>query len=278
MTSDLTSIASSLPLLTGASIPRLGLGVWLTPGGGVTRAAVHAALGNGYRHVDTAKVYGNEDEVGAAIRDSGLRRDEVFVTTKLWNADQGYDAALRAFDRSLERLGLEYVDLYLIHWPVAGQRLESWRALEKVHGEARARAIGVSNFLRPHLEELLGRAKVVPAVDQIELSPFLQRRETVAFCREHGIVVEAYSPLTHGRRLGDPVVATIARSVERSPAQVLIRWGIQHEFVVLPKSARPERIAENAAVFDFELDEGAMGRLDSLEAGLVTGWDPATQK
>jgi diketogulonate reductase-like aldo/keto reductase len=228
--------------------------------------------------VDTAKVYGNEDEVGAAIRDSGLRRDEVFVTTKLWNADQGYDAALRAFDRSLERLGLEYVDLYLIHWPVAGQRLESWRALEKVHGEARARAIGVSNFLRPHLEELLGRAKVVPAVDQIELSPFLQRRETVAFCREHGIVVEAYSPLTHGRRLGDPVVATIARSVERSPAQVLIRWGIQHEFVVLPKSARPERIAENAAVFDFELDEGAMGRLDSLEAGLVTGWDPATQK
>jgi diketogulonate reductase-like aldo/keto reductase len=204
-------------------------------------------------------------------------RDQVFVTTKLWNDDQGYDSALRAFDESLARLGLDYVDLYLLHWPVPGKRLDSWRALEKLHADGRARAIGVSNFLRPHLEELLGKARVVPAVNQIELSPFLQRRETVAFCHEKGIVVEAYSPLTHGRRLDDPVVADVARRVKRTPAQVLLRWGIQHGFVELPKSTREARIAENAAIFDFELDAAAMQKLDGLEAGLTTGWDPAGQ-
>jgi diketogulonate reductase-like aldo/keto reductase len=201
----------------------------------------------------------------------------VFVTTKLWNADQGYDSALRAFDESLARLDLEHVDLYLLHWPVAGLRLESWRALERLHGEGRARAIGVSNFLRPHLEELLARAQVVPAVDQIELSPFLQRHDTVAFCRQHGIAIEAYSPLTRGQRLDHPVVLEVARKAARTPAQVLLRWGVQHGFVVLPKSTRPERIAENAALFDFELAAPEMARLDGLEEGLTTGWDPATQ-
>jgi diketogulonate reductase-like aldo/keto reductase len=267
---------ASLPLLTGARIPQVGLGVWQTPRG-VTQAAVTAALQGEYRHVDTAMIYRNEEDVGRAVRESGVPRAEVFVTTKLWNADQGFDPALRAFDASLARLGLEYVDLYLIHWPVAGRRLDSWRALERIHAEKRARAIGVSNFMKPHLEELLARASVVPAANQIELTPFLQRRETVSFCQEHGIVVEAYSPLTRGERLGHPVVVDVARGAGRTPAQVLLRWGIQHGFVVLPKSANPARIAENAALFDFVLDAGAMARLDALDEGLVTGWDPATQ-
>jgi len=268
---------TTLQLNSGARIPQVGLGVWQTPSGATTRQAVTAALKVGYRHVDTARVYGNEADVGAGVRESGVARGEVFVTTKLWNADQGYDAALRAFDASLKRLGLEYVDLYLIHWPVAEKRLDSWRALERIHAEGRARSIGVSNFLVPHLEELLGKARRVPAVNQIELTPFLQRRETRALCAKHGIVVEAYSPLTHGLRLDHPVVKDVARRAGRSVAQVLLRWGLQQGLVVLPKSTKPARIAENGALFDFTLDDRAMNELDALEEGLVTGWDPGDQ-
>jgi diketogulonate reductase-like aldo/keto reductase len=268
---------ASIALNTGARIPQVGLGVWQTPRGSTTRAAVESALATGYRHVDTARIYGNEADVGGALRATAIPRAELFVTTKLWNQDQGYDGTLAAFDASLTRLGLEQVDLYLIHWPVAGRRLDSWRALERLHAEGRARAIGVSNYLVPHLRELLDAARVVPAVNQIELSPFLQRRDTVDLCRQHGIVVEAYSPLTHGVRLAHPVVLDIARRVKRSAAQVLLRWGIQRQFVVLPKSTQPRRIAENAALFDFALDPDAMTTLDGLEEGLTTGWDPATQ-
>ena len=268
---------TTLQLSSGARIPQVGLGVWQTPSGATTRAAVAAALDGGYRHIDTARIYGNEADVGAAVRESGVAREALFVTTKLWNADQGYDGALRAFDASLKRLGLDYVDLYLIHWPVAGKRLDSWRALERIHEDGRARSIGVSNFLVPHLEELLGKATRVPAVNQIELTPFLQRRETRALCARHGIVVEAYSPLTHGKRLDHPVIKDVARRVGRSVAQVLLRWGLQQGLVVLPKSTKPARIAENGALFDFTLDDGAMKDLDGLEEGLVTGWDPAEQ-
>jgi diketogulonate reductase-like aldo/keto reductase len=270
--------STTLKLNSGALIPQVGLGVWQTPSGATTRQAVRAALDLGYRHVDTARIYGNEADVGAGLLASGVPREQLFVTTKLWNDDQGYDRALRAFDASLKRLGLEYVDLYLLHWPVAGQRLDSWRALERLHEEGRARSIGVSNFLVPHLDELLAHAKHIPAVNQIELTPFLQRRDTRALCQQHGIVVEAYSPLTHGQRLDHPVVAEIARRVGRSVAQVLLRWSLQHGHVVLPKSARPARIAENGALFDFVLDDGAMKELDALEEGLVTGWDPASQR
>jgi len=269
---------TTLQLNSGARIPQVGLGVWQTPSGATTRQAVAAALDAGYRHVDTARIYGNEADVGAAVRASSVARESVFVTTKLWNADQGYDPALRAFDASLKRLGLDYVDLYLIHWPVAGKRLESWRALERIHEEGRARSIGVSNFLVPHLEELLEKATRIPAVNQIELTPFLQRRDTRALCAKHGVVVEAYSPLTHGRRLDHPVVRDVARRVGRSVAQVLLRWGLQHGLVVLPKSTKPARIAENGVLFDFVLDDGAMAALDALEEGLVTGWDPAEQR
>jgi len=270
--------STTIRLNSGASIPQVGLGVWQSSAGATTRQAVIEALRLGYRHVDTARIYGNEADVGAGVRSSGLPRDQVFVTTKLWNADQGYDEALRAFDASLERLGLEYVDLYLLHWPVAGRRLESWRALERLYQDKRARSIGVSNFLVPHLTELLGSAKHVPAVNQIELTPFLQRRETVALCRQHGIVVEAYSPLTHGKRLDHPVLADVARRVDRTVAQVLLRWSLQHGNVVLPKSTKSARIAENGALFDFVLDQRAMEDLNALEEGLVTGWDPAQQR
>lgn len=262
-------------LNSGAKIPQVGLGVWQS--GGKTKSAVTAALASGYRHVDTAAVYGNEAPVGHALAESGIPREELFVTSKLWNKDHGYDAALKAFDASLARLKLDYLDLFLIHWPVAELRLESWRALEKLHADQRARSIGVSNYLAPHLRELQGAAKVLPAVNQIELTPFLQRTETVTLCRELGITLEAYSPLTRGQRLGHPLLAELARQVGRSPAQVLLRWGVQKGFVVLPKSVTPARIAENAALFDFALDSAAMSRLDALEEGLVTGWDPATQ-
>jgi diketogulonate reductase-like aldo/keto reductase len=269
---------TTLKLNTGGAIPQVGLGVWQAGSGGETEAAVAAALEAGYRHVDTARIYGNEAGVGAAVRAAEVPRADVFVTTKLWNDDQGYDKALRAFDGSLKRLGLDYVDLYLLHWPVAGKRLDSWRALEKLHADKRARAIGVSNFLAPHLRELTGASKVVPAVNQIELTPFLQRRDTVALCKELGVVVEAYSPLTRGERLGHAVVRAVASEVKRSPAQVLLRWGVQHGVVVLPKSVTPARIAENAHLFDFTLPPDAMTRLDALEENLVTGWDPSRQR
>jgi diketogulonate reductase-like aldo/keto reductase len=238
---------------------------------------VRNALALGYRHVDTACVYGNEADVAAGVEESRLPRSDVFVTTKLWNEDQGYDAALRAFDLALSRMRLEYVDLFLLHWPVPGKRLESWRALERIHGEGRARAIGVSNFMVHHLEELIANAHVLPAVNQVEASPFLQQREVRALCHEHRIVVEAYSPLTKGARLQHPTLLRVASEVGRSAAQVLLRWGLQSELVVLPKSTRPARLAENLAVFDFTLSPEHMATLDALDEGLVTGWDPRRQ-
>jgi diketogulonate reductase-like aldo/keto reductase len=265
--------ANSVQLNNGVAIPQIGLGVYQSPRGKVTQRAVLDALRIGYRHIDTARIYGNEEDVGIAVRESGLRRDEVFVTTKLWNDDQGYDSALRAAEASLSRLGLESIDLYLLHWPVAGRRLDSWRALERLLGDGRVRAIGVSNFMVNHLEELLTHAKVVPSVNQIELTPFLQQRDVCAFCAKHGIAIEAYSPLTRGIRLGDETIVDVAKRSDRTAAQVLIRWSVQHGFIVLPKSTHTPRIAEN---FDlgFELSASDMARLDGLDEGLVTGWDP----
>ncbi len=265
-----------LPLNTGASIPQVGLGVFRASNK-ETRSAVLAAFRAGYRHVDTARIYNNEGEVGAAIAESGLKRSELFITTKLWNNDQGFDSALRAFDASLDRLKVDYVDLYLIHWPVPKRRVDSWRALEQLFNEKRARAIGVSNYQVNHLDELFAHAKVPPAVNQIEVHPFLQQREVRDACAKRGVVVEAYSPLTTGARLSHPVVVEVAKEAKRTPAQVLLRWGIQHGMVVLPKSTHEGRITENGALFDFTLDASAMKRLDALEEGLVTGWDPRGQ-
>jgi diketogulonate reductase-like aldo/keto reductase len=254
-------------------IPRLGLGVWQTGKGCETYDAVRAALDSGYRHIDTAKIYGNEQDVGRAVRESNVPRTDIFVTTKLWNADHGYDQAKRACEKSLSALGLDYVDLYLIHWPER-RRLDSWRALVELHQTGRCRAIGVSNFTTDHLEELLHASNVVPAVNQVEIHPFLTQEGLVAFCEENGIVIEAYSPLTHGKRLGHPAVVSVARKLGKTPAQVLIRWSLQRGFVVLPKSANKSRIVENASVYDFAISPDDMQMLDQQDEDLRTCWDP----
>jgi diketogulonate reductase-like aldo/keto reductase len=271
-----SSVIPSLPLSGGIRIPVVGLGVFRTPTGEETRRVVREALAYGYRHVDTARVYGNEADVAEAIRESGLRRDDVFVTTKVWNDDQGYERTLRACEDSLARMRFEQVDLLLLHWPVPGRRLESWRALERLRAEGRARAIGVSNFMPHHLREVLANCVEPPSVNQVELSPFLQQRELRALCAANGVAVEAYSPLTKGTRLAHPVVVRAAGEVGRTPAQVLLRWGLQKGLVVLPKSTRVARLAENLAALDFTLPDDAMISLDALDAGLVTGWDPGS--
>lgn len=269
------NLKSTVRLNNGVELPWVGLGVYQAQRGGETRDAVSWALQAGYRHIDTARIYGNERDVGEALRRSGIPRDEVFITTKLWNSDQGHDSALSACERSLRELGLEYVDLYLMHWPVPGRRLDSWRAMEKLLADGRCRAIGVSNFLERHLDELMANAKVVPAVNQVEFHPYLYQKRLLEHCGRHGIVVEAYSPLTRGERLDDPRLAEVARRHGKTSAQVLIRWCLQHGMVVLPKSVREERIRENAAVFDFELSAAELRVLDGLNEDLHTSWDPS---
>jgi diketogulonate reductase-like aldo/keto reductase len=268
------NIRSTITLANGVEIPRLGLGVFQAAAGEEARRAVEHALEVGYRHIDTAKIYRNEADVGEAVRRSGVPREEVFITTKLWNSDHGYDAARRACDASLKSLGLEYLDLYLIHWPVQGLRGESWRAMTKLLEEGKCRAIGVSNYTVRHLKELLASSPVVPAVNQVEMSPFLYQKELVELCHEKGIRIEAYSPLTKGQRLDHPAIKRAASEYGRTPAQILIRWALQHDFIVIPKSSKRERLIENSSVFDFEIDAADMKSLDGLDEGLRTSWDP----
>jgi diketogulonate reductase-like aldo/keto reductase len=289
------TIETKLALNDGHVIPQLGLGVWQTRGA-TCEAAVLGALEAGYRHIDTAAMYGNEENVGAAIRTSGIPRENIFVTTKLWNSDHGNPE--RALDTSLRKLKFEYVDLYLIHYPVR-ERRKSWRALEVLQAKGKARSIGVSNFTIRHLTELLAETKTVPAVNQVELHPYLYQRDLVDFCAAKGIVIEAYSPLTQGERLNDPKLAAIAkkysaagpkpaasrsrfplvetlsrRSETKSTAQILIRWALQHGWAVIPKSANRRRIFENGDVFDFEITEEDMQLLDRFNENLRTCWDP----
>lgn len=268
-------LADGVEIAPGVHIPWIGLGTYEALGDSVYRA-VRVALDEGYRHIDTAAFYENEAEIGRAVRDSGIPRDEIFVTTKLWNSDQ--PRARAAFERSQELLDLGVLDLYLLHWPVPRHRLDAWAELEKLQREGRCRAIGVSNFMPWHLEELLDACEIPPAVNQIEASPFLQQRETVACCRQHGIAVQAYSPLTKAQRLDDPRLAAVAARLGRTPAQVLVRWCLEHDLIVLPKSATPERIRENASVIDWELDPDARAELDALDEGFRTSWDPTRER
>ena len=268
------TIDSKLKLNNGVEMPMFGLGMWQIPSGGPAQRAVTHALQAGYRLIDTARMYGNEEDLGLAVRASGLPRDEVFITTKLWNSDHGYEATLKACEGSLKRLGFPSMDLYLIHWPVPGARKDTWRAMERIVKEGKARAIGVSNYMIPHLEELLASSNVVPAVNQVELSPFLAQRELIEFCRRHGIAVEAYSPLTKGHRLADKRLAAVAGKYAKSVPQILIRWGLQHGIIEIPKSARAEHIRENAMVFDFEIRPEDMRGLDSMGGDLHMAWDP----
>ncbi len=267
------TIDSTVKLSGGIDMPVLGLGVWQTPAGRETRTAVRTALEAGIRLIDTARIYQNEADVGAAIRESGVPRERIFVTTKLWNSDHGYDRTLRACDQSLARLGLEQLDLYLVHWPAPGRR-ETWRAMERLLADGKTRAVGVSNYTVRHLDELLARCQIAPTVNQVELNPFLRQRELGEHCRAHGIQLEAYGPLVRGHRMDHPVLVRTARKHGQTPAQVLVRWGIQHDLVTIPKSARPERIRENADVFGFTLDTEDLAALDGLDEGYRTSWDP----
>ena len=264
----------------GLDLPRLGLGVFQTPPGEVTRQSVRWALAAGYRHIDTAAMYGNEEDVGEAVRASGIPREEVVVTTKLWFTDHGFEAAQAAARKSQAKLGLGPIDLYLIHWPRANspdERLASWKALEKLQRDGVVRSIGVSNYAVRHLEELRANSEVAPSVDQVELHPFVYDPEFAAYAAKHRIVVEAYSPLTRGKMLEDGRFASVARAHGRSPAQVLLRWGLQHGFVELPKSVHQERIRENAALYDFSLTPAEMESLDALRGGRRVGAsDPAS--
>ncbi len=271
------SLQSKIALNNSVEIPSLGLGVYQSPPGEITERAAEYALSVGYRHIDTARIYGNESDVGKAIRKSGLPREEVFIATKLWNGGQGYDSALRACESSLKRLGVSYLDLYLIHWPVPRLRSESWRALVKLLKDDKCRAVGVSNFTVKHLNELANASDVVPAVNQVEFSPFLYQRDLLDYSMKHGIQLEAYSPLTQGERLNHAEIVKLAKKHRRTPAQILIRWSLQHGLVVIPKSVKPERIRENSEVFDFEIAASEMKILDSLNEDFHTCWDPTNE-
>jgi 2,5-diketo-D-gluconate reductase A len=266
------------PLITlsdGNQIPQLGLGVYKVEDATAARI-VEGAIDAGYRHVDTAKLYFNEAGVGAGVRASGIPRDEIFVTTKVWNDDHGYDETLRAFDASLELLGMDYVDLYLIHWPAPKQDryVDTWRALETIKRDGRARSIGVSNFNPPHLEKLLAGATESPVINQVEIQPWLQQRELRDFDAARGIVTEAWSPLARGRVIGDPTLEAIGEKHGKSSAQIVIRWHLEQGLVVIPKSNSIERIRENSQVFDFELDATDLAAIAALESGERTGSNP----
>jgi diketogulonate reductase-like aldo/keto reductase len=260
----------------GIEIPQFGLGVYLSKSGNECTNAVTWALEAGYRHIDTAKAYGNEKEVGEAVRNSGIPRNEIFITTKLWNDDHGYDSALKAFNKSLNTLNVDYIDLYLIHWPVKEKRKDSWKAFEKIYESGYCKSIGVSNYMINHLEELFGYANIIPAIDQVEFSPYAYYKELLVFCTKNKILLEAYSPLTRMKKLGESKLKEIATKYDKTTAQILIRWAIDHDLVVIPKSSRKERIIENANVFDFELDKEDLKILDNLNEDYRVAWDPTT--
>lgn len=274
MTENVTD--TTLTMNNGVQIPQLGLGVFQTPDGKATSQAVTWALQAGYRHIDTAMIYGNEESVGQGLRDSGLKRRDVFLTTKLWNDDIRSGRAKEAFEESLDRLGTDYVDLYLIHWPAQGWQ-QAWQDMEELYRQRRVRAIGVCNFQQHHLEELHSISSTKPAVNQIESSPQFVNQELIDYCHgELRIDVEAYSPLggTGGSVLSDPRLESISRRVGRSPAQVVLRWHIQRGLIVIPKSTHQERIEQNAQVFDFTLDEDDMKAISAMDSGIRAGADP----
>ncbi|MFF9813400.1 aldo/keto reductase [Streptomyces sp. NPDC014006] len=274
-------MSSKVPPITlnnGVEMPQLGFGVWQVPDDEAERA-VATALEAGYRSIDTAAIYGNEEGTGKAIAASGLPREDIFVTTKLWNSEQGHDSTLRAFDTSLAKLGLDYVDLYLIHWPLPSKDayVDTYKAFEKLHADGRVRAIGVSNFLEPHLDRLIAETSVIPAVNQIELHPHLQQRAAREYHAEQGIATEAWSPLGSGKGILEiPAIVAIAQKHGRTPAQVVLRWHLQLGNVVIPKSVTPSRIKENIEVFDFSLDDEDLAAISALNEDRRLGPDPAT--
>ncbi|PCD06005.1 aldo/keto reductase [Peribacillus simplex] len=270
----ISNIGETITLHNGVKMPQLGFGVFKVKNGSETVESVKKAVEVGYRAIDTAAIYENEEGVGHAIRECGVPREELFITSKVWNTEQGYETTLKAFEDSLNRLGLEYLDLYLIHWPGKDKYLETWRALEKLYKDGKVKSIGVSNFHVHHLENLLANSEVKPVVNQIELHPLLTQVEIRDYCAKHEIKVESWSPLGRGNLLEEPTINHIAKKHGKSPAQVLIRWHLQHDLVVIPKSITPSRIKENAQVFDFSLSLNEMNQIDALNKNERFGSNP----
>lgn len=271
-------LRSTSTLSNGVQMPWLGIGVFKVEEGPELVQAVKFAIKHGYRSIDTASIYGNEEGVGQAIREAleetRLTREDLFITSKVWNADLGYDSTIAAYETSLQKLGLDYLDLYLIHWPVEGKYKEAWRALETLYKEGKVRAIGVSNFQVHHLTDVMKDAEIVPMINQVEYHPRLTQKELQAFCMEHNIQLEAWSPLMQGQLLDNPVLQEIAASYHKTVAQIIIRWDLQNGVITIPKSTKEHRIVENSSVFDFELTKEDMARIDQLNENHRVGPDP----
>ncbi|MBA4541461.1 MULTISPECIES: aldo/keto reductase [Thermoactinomyces] len=271
MALDLTSTTT---LHNGVKMPWLGLGVYKAREGTEVINAVKAALNTGYRSIDTAALYENEEGVGRAIKESGIPREEIFLTTKVWNTDQGYDTTLKAFNESRRKLGVDYIDLYLIHWPVKEKFIDTWKALETLYREGQVRAIGVSNFQIHHIEELKKHSDLLPMVNQVEYHPLLTQKELLQYCKQEGIQLEAWSPLMRGNNLDHPTLTALAEKHGKTPAQIILRWDLQHGVVTIPKSVREHRIKENADIFDFELSPAEMDQIDAMNQNHRFGQHP----
>jgi diketogulonate reductase-like aldo/keto reductase len=268
------SIQDTYTLSNGVKMPVMGLGVYKNTDEQELSGAIEAALNAGYRHIDTAAVYNNEEGVGKAVKKSGISREELFITTKVWNTDQGYEETLAAFDKSLKALNMDYVDLYLVHWPMPGTYVDTYRALETLYDEGKVRAIGVSNFHQHHLEELFKHCKVKPMLNQVEYHPHLPQRELKAFCEEHQIQLEAWAPLKRGGLFDNPLILNMGDKYGKTPAQIILRWDIQNGVSTIPKSVTPSRIEENADVFDFKLTVEEMKQINALKNGERMGKNP----
>ncbi len=268
------SIQDTYKLANGVEIPVMGLGVYKNVDEAELETAVMSALEFGYRHIDTAKVYKNEKGVGEAIKKSGVPREEIFVTTKVWNTDQGYEKTLKAFDKSLETLEMDYIDLYLIHWPMPGTYVETWKALEKLYKDGRVRAIGVSNFNPHHLQDIFNECEIKPMLNQVEYHPHLAQPELKKFCDEHDILLEAWSPLKRGRMFDEPLIVRLAEKYGKTPAQIILRWDVETGVSTIPKSVSRDRVRENGDIFDFELTEEEAREITALDRHERVGKDP----
>lgn len=268
------NINSTVLLDNGVEIPILGLGTYQSEKGKETQNAVRYALDLGYRHFDTAAIYGNESDIGIALKESKVDLNDVFITTKVWNTDQGYDSTLKALDTSLSKLGMDYVDLYLVHWPLPEKRLETWKAMIKIYEMGKARSIGISNYTERHIDELLKDSPIVPVINQFEITPYLYQKKLAEHCLNNRIQIEAYSPFAQGKKVNEPKLVTLAQKYNKTPGQMLVKWSLEHNFIVLPKSVTPSRLKENAEVFDFNITKEDLDYMDTWNEDFRVAWNP----